>query len=103
MGNRTPLVPQVTQDVNFNNNVATVTGIEGQQIQNPNTPSGVFFVDSTNQFVQCLPLGGDLSGTPDNAQLTPSGNTLATILNKLIWNVDGTLVYDNDNTLTLEV
>lgn len=102
MAERTVKVPQTSQDVLTDNNASKVVGIEGLPIQNPNTPGGVFFVDPNAEAVQCLPLGGEASGTPDNVVLNPSTTTISTILNKLIWERSGDLVYDHDNTLTLE-
>lgn len=103
MGDRIPKAPQVTQDVVINNNVAEVVGVGGLPIQNLGTPGGVLFVDANGVQTQCLPLGGEVSGTPDNVSLNPNQQTISTVLNKLIWEVGGKLVYDLDNTLTLEV
>ncbi len=102
MANRYQALPQPTQDVVISNNIATVVGIEGLPIQNANTPGGVFFVDPNILAVQCLPLGGSVSGTPDNVVLTPTPFDLSNILNKLVWERSGVIVYDNQNTLVLE-
>lgn len=62
---RIPRIPQTTGDATISNNVLTIIGLGGLYIQNNGTPGGIFFVDQNGIQAQCLPFGGDLSGTPD--------------------------------------
>ena len=103
MSNRRPYNLPVTEtgsDITIGKggpNTAKVIGVLGSPIS-PQTfvPNGIYVNDPN------LPIVNQMTVLPISTIPYTNDTLIASILNHLIWDPSGALVYDRDNTLTLE-
>ena len=84
-------------DVAVSNNLLTVQGIATVPFKSATNP-GV----SQDGYLAVVDPNGRFISWVNADTLFTNRNLVKLMLNKLIWNPDGTLVYDANNTLTLE-